>query len=421
MRMNFIFLFSLEVDTQRSGPEANSAVNCVGHLEESNPSKNTSLEGDETFHEARIVEGSAFELNAKNDRHTGLEGEGNFGDRDVAGTEVASQLMDMDPSTLVENVASTLGLNTKNVEHSGVEVEGNSDDQDKVCVVEVAEDEAFQLVDMECSPTVGRTSISLKNGVTLESSTTTDSVSHKGGDCGSTIHSNGHAEQKCVDIQDGKDGPCGPDDRFGTEISVCRKVLNLENGLSLPENNLPLEDDKRKPHDGVACCSNKPTASGLVCFFGCCTGCLVKLHDLLRELVRHEWGLKGKGCKLDDVYDLLASFSAKFHSSLRKWFLTENSSSFDKKQVAEFEQDRGKKLRMMECSCDSTVNSVNTQVDMGESSEYADGRGAYIFSDGVLTNLERCKDDVCFHCEIKKLCLHSLIKWIKQEKMGKEA
>nr|GMC70222.1 ATPase family aaa domain-containing protein [Ipomoea batatas] len=417
-------LQSLEVDTQRSGPEANSAVNCVRHLEESNPSKNTSLEGDETLHEARTVEGSAFELNAENDGRTGLEGEG---DRDVSGTEVASQSMDMDPSTLVENVTSTIGLNTKNVEHSVVQVEGNSGDQDEVCVVAVAEDEASQLVDMERSPTVGHTSISLKNGVTLESSTATVSVSHEGEDCGSKIHSNGHAEQKSIDIQDEEDGPCGPDGRFGTEISVHRKVVfNLENGLPLAENNLPLEDDKRKPLDGVACCSNKATdlpkaASGLVCFFGCCTGCLEKLHHLLRKVLRYEWGLKGKECKLEDVYDFVASLSAKFHSSLRMWLVTENCSSFDKKGVAEFEhkdrvENSDKRLKMMECSCHS---SVNREVDGCESSEDGDGDGdgrAYIFRDGVLTNLEKCKE-VCFHCEIKKLCLHSLIEWIE---VGKE-
>ncbi|RAL49115.1 hypothetical protein DM860_015106 [Cuscuta australis] len=316
-------LQSFEMDTECSGPKANSTLNCVGNSEEPNPLRNTTLEGDDnTFHDARTVVG------------------GNY----MARTDVGFQPMDTDHSIPVKNVASALNLNMKIVKHNLVNVEANYRDQD--------EEGASQL--KNCSPS--------------EISNPTDAVSQKGGDCGPAIHSNGH-----VDIQDQED-----DDGCDTE------------------NDLRREDEERETCDHANVkATNIPTVSGLVCHLGCCNECLGKLQRLLRDAVKCELGLEEKECKVDDVNDFVASVSAKFHSSLRLWLRPENSGCAV--------------MKITECSCHGTDSAVNAHLDLCQNSQY-------IFRDGLLTNFGTCKD-ASFHCQFKKLCLHSLIEWVK---VGKE-
>ncbi|CAH9104466.1 unnamed protein product [Cuscuta epithymum] len=337
-------LQSSEVDSRCSGPKANSTFNSVGQSGESNPPRNASFEGDDdALHEARtVVEGN-----------------------NVAGTELTSQSMEMDHCTEFGSVAAALESNTKIVEQNGVvNVEVNPGDQ--------GEEGASQLEDIVGSAVAVPSSISVKNGFTCGTNNPTDTVSHKGGNCGPpAVYCNGHAEPKNVNIQDQED----VNDICGTE------------------NNVTLEDDKTEPCDGINV--NKATLIPTVCFLGCCNECLLKLQRLLRDRVKSELGHVGKDCKVEDVNDFVASLSAKIHSSLSLWLLAESS---------------GCALKMTKCSCHGggTDSTVNTNLDPSQNSQF-------IFRDGVLTNFEKCKDDT-FHCQLNKLCLHSLIEWIERGK-----
>ncbi|KAA8526800.1 hypothetical protein F0562_008971 [Nyssa sinensis] len=278
--------------------------------------------------------------------------------------------------------------------------------------------------------------LSEQNGINPELCRSKDSGNHTGiGGIGSLRHSNGLA---CSDSDILlEDGPFGSDELAGVKLSCHGKDYDKYNGLSVKETGIPSKDGNPNSDDlnaDINLSSNKTTSlssdSGVVCFYRCCSECLLNFRHLMQKILIYEWGLKGNDWTVEDVHDVVALLSANLRSAVKKLFVADSSTnSFDRKlmhnncrKLFEYQEiatcqckGLGNRLIMpMECSCHSRSKSASAEAHLSQNPQLGLDSN-FVYRDGVLSPVDSDKD-VSFHCKFETLCLCSLIEWVVMTK-----
>ncbi|KAG5551283.1 hypothetical protein RHGRI_009638 [Rhododendron griersonianum] len=173
--------------------------------------------------------------------------------------------------------------------------------------------------------------------------------------------------------------------------------------------------------------------SGVVCFYRCCSKCLLKIHDMVRKILTHEWGSKESGLTVEDVHDVVSSVSVNLHLAVRKLCIAENLSAlFDEKlrrktigklfddqetdAACECNGSEDGTMVQMECRCHSSSKNGVTSKRVNSSLNAIKGFDLeFICRNGVLSPAETDKN-VSFHCKFETLCLCSFIECIAMTK-----
>ncbi|KAI8557813.1 hypothetical protein RHMOL_Rhmol04G0039500 [Rhododendron molle] len=173
--------------------------------------------------------------------------------------------------------------------------------------------------------------------------------------------------------------------------------------------------------------------SGIVCFYRCCSKCLLKIHDMVRKILTHEWGSKESGLTVEDVHDVVSSVSVNLHLAVRKLCIAENLSAlFDEKlrhktigklfddqetdAACECKGSEDGTMVQMECRCHSSSKNGDTSRRVNSSLNAIKGFDLeFLCRNGVLSPAETDKN-VSFHCKFETLCLCSFIECIAMTK-----
>ncbi|XP_058211104.1 uncharacterized protein LOC131323363 [Rhododendron vialii] len=173
--------------------------------------------------------------------------------------------------------------------------------------------------------------------------------------------------------------------------------------------------------------------SGIACFYRCCSKCLLKIHDMVRKILTHEWGSKESGLTVEDVHDVVSSVSVNLHLAVRKLCIAENLSAlFDEKlrrktigklfddqetdAACECKGSEDATMVQMECRCHSSSKNGDTSKRVNSSLNAIKGFDLeFICRNGVLSPVETDKN-VSFHCKFETLCLCSFIECIAMTK-----
>ncbi|KAF8413815.1 hypothetical protein HHK36_001808 [Tetracentron sinense] len=260
------------------------------------------------------------------------------------------------------------------------------------------------------------------------------------GNFGSVKQSNGFAMAESV--VPSEDGACSWDQLGGVIVSSSTKASSQCNGLLMAETTLPSDDgipNPDKPIGDINFPLNKSSSlsvdSGVECIYNCCSECLETIHVLIRKILVHDWELNGNCWTVEDVHDVVTSWSVKLLSSVRKFHASENGSisKFSdkklrhgflgkfpgcqevgniqhKKASCQCKSSVNKLFMPMECSCHSLSKSFAAKTNSCTDSQCGLDL-KFIFRDGVLVPTGPDKDAL-FHCKFENFCLCSLIELI---------
>lgn len=239
--------------------------------------------------------------------------------------------------------------------------------------------------------------------------------------------------------------------------------LRLSNGFAYPDSSVGLGDDnssgeqggikpsstteaenQHNPSDNGKASSdgelntdaNSPSHiskdSGIVCFYRCCSECILNIHDMVRKILTHEWGLQDSRLTVEDVHDAVSSLSVNLHVAVRKFCVAENSSALvDEKRrrhtigklfgdremdACECQGSEDGTMVPKECRCHSSSKNGETSRRVNSSLNARKGFDLeFICRNGVLSPADTDKN-VSFHCKFETLCLCSFIECIAMTK-----
>lgn len=230
-----------------------------------------------------------------------------------------------------------------------------------------------------------------------------------------SIIPNGFANTETIFIDEG--GPCSGE--MGSENPS--STFQDANNISSKEGKLSSLDEQDKAEINEKRVSND---SKLICFYFCCSDCLIKLHETIRKILNYEWGLREESdIKVEDVQDLFASVSMNLQSYLRKIFASEWNKSGEKlnqdnlrgmsgnqkKNACKCQDSEKGPMRPKECRCHSTTT-------LSKNSQFGDDL-KLICRDGVVSLLDPEEvTSLISHCKFESVCLCSLIEWIVKAK-----
>lgn len=172
--------------------------------------------------------------------------------------------------------------------------------------------------------------------------------------------------------------------------------------------------------------------SGIVCFYRCCSECILNIHDMVRKILTHEWGLQDSRLTVEDVHDAVSSLSVNLHVAVRKFCVAENSSALvDEKRrchtigklfgdremdACECQGSEDGTMVPKECRCHSSSKNGETSRRVNSSLNARKGFDLeFICRNGVLSPADTDKN-VSFHCKFETLCLCSFIECIAMTK-----
>lgn len=242
---------------------------------------------------------------------------------------------------------------------------------------------------------------------------------------------NGFANTKAVFIDE--DGPHSGD--MGIENSSIFGDASNEHNEKTMENNISCGNGKSSSIDGQNNVPSNSSAgkdnclpkdSSVICFYHCCSECLIKLHTTIWKIFTYKWGLRDNGgFTVEDVHDLFASVSMNLHSSLRKMFIAEwgkcgeevkrdtitGMSGDQEIDIYRCKDSQDGPTRPKECMCHSTTTS-------SQNSQHGNDL-KFVCRNGVVSLLD--PEEVTspnFHCKFETICLCSLIEWIEMTKQS---
>lgn len=232
----------------------------------------------------------------------------------------------------------------------------------------------------------------------------------------------------------------GGDNCSGEQIGIkppSSKEAENQRNDSMMENGISSENGKASSDDEHNTDANFPPQickdSGIVCFYRCCSKCLSKIHNMVREILTHEWGSKESGLTVEDVHDVVSSLSVNLHLAVRKLCIAENLSAlFDEKlrrntigklfddqetdAACECKGSEDGTMAQMECRCHSSSKNGDTSKKVNSSPNAIKGFDLeFICRNGVLSPAGTDKN-VSFHCKFETLCLCSFIECIAMTK-----
>ncbi|XP_052207122.1 uncharacterized protein LOC127811372 isoform X2 [Diospyros lotus] len=230
--------------------------------------------------------------------------------------------------------------------------------------------------------------------------------------------------------KENSDGPCS--------LKVSSSIMPFTHQEAENQHNEVSMETCTQSENGRSSTSDEQNADvnnnmpGVFCLYRCCSKCIFKLRDMMRKILNYEWGLKERGCTVEDVHDMVASKSARLHSAVRTLFATKSTTILlDKNQRLDTARKMFKPEEMdacrckvsddrsmmpMECSCHSRSEK---NVTAGASSSPDNQHGfdlKFICRDGVISPVDN-PDKVLFHCKFETLCLCSLIEWIEMSRL----
>ncbi|XP_042500015.1 uncharacterized protein LOC122078194 [Macadamia integrifolia] len=254
------------------------------------------------------------------------------------------------------------------------------------------------------------------------------------GDFGCMKKSRGSAIERSVNCGDIE---CCPGELGELMVSRSSKVCDQSNGLSAAGTNLlseadPCNHDEPTGDDNSNINSRKnlSAASGIACLYECCDECLHNVYSLIQEILNHECD-SNESCSVEDLHDIVSSWSVNLLSSIRKLVLAESNSGSEKGFSRKLSRDdygiSGPgifKFKKPSCQCTSSGNKVVMPMECschsGESlaaktNAYSNSQIRmdlkFIIRDNVLVPANP-DEAVSFHCKFRHLCLCSLIEWI---------
>ncbi|KAF9588666.1 hypothetical protein IFM89_014387 [Coptis chinensis] len=176
------------------------------------------------------------------------------------------------------------------------------------------------------------------------------------------------------------------------------------------------------------------SVSRLTCSYGCCFNCIDLIYGLVRKILIRESKIIGSSLTVEDVHDVVSSWSTNLLSAFRKFYVVEsvrkseliskslrhennraycacsNVDHFQQKGTSCDQKSENGGLILEECSLHSKSHDSREHTDACTNSQVALGLKCF-FKDNVLISSILDKD-VLFHCKCENLCLGSLIEWI---------
>ncbi|XP_043698853.1 uncharacterized protein LOC122649680 [Telopea speciosissima] len=255
------------------------------------------------------------------------------------------------------------------------------------------------------------------------------------GDFGCVKKSNGSATERSVNCGDIE---CCPAELGDLTVSRSSTVCNQSNGLSGAETYLLSEADPCNHEEltgddnsNINSRRNLSAASGITCLYECCDECLHNVYGLIQEILNHECD-SNESCSVEDLHDIVSSWSMNLLSAIRKLVLAESNSGSEKgfnrklrpgdhgisdPGIFKFKKpscqciSSGNKLVMpVECSCHSRCESLVAKTNAYTNSQFRLDL-KFIIRDNVLVPANP-DEAVSFHHKFRHLCLCSLIEWI---------
>ncbi|PIA35097.1 hypothetical protein AQUCO_03600038v1 [Aquilegia coerulea] len=233
---------------------------------------------------------------------------------------------------------------------------------------------------------------------------------------------------------------CNHDELSATN-SIRNEVGNEDKGLSVATMALPSNDNTQKCDEFVENMkvasikkNGVSSVSRLTCLYHCCLNCIDSIYVLIRRILICEWKAIGSSWTVEDVHDVVCSWSTNLLSAIKKLYAVESMwksaiiseysrhetsislctcSGVDHRQLKGNSDDATAGQRVItpvECSFHSKSKDVTVNSDACTNSEFRLGM-KFCFKDNVLipSDIEK---DVSFHCKFENLCLSSLIEWI---------
>ncbi|XVE50179.1 hypothetical protein DITRI_Ditri01bG0141100 [Diplodiscus trichospermus] len=265
-----------------------------------------------------------------------------------------------------------------------------------------------------------------QNGTKPEQSRSESSGNHLSeGDPVSAKQSNGFALSQSVLT---KNGFCSPDEldsakfrgsgEVHNQINASEKEIAITSEVGRPE-----DHEHKKDPNFFSRETALPTASGVTCFYHCCSDCVHNLLDLMQKVLLKEWKSDGSNWTVDDVHDTFALLSVDLLSTVRKVYATGCSSNKSDKNLR---NENNTKLSdcsdWSTCQCKSSENSLVIpmhcschSVDTASPNTQFGFDPKFVYRDGVMVPIDS-NEEVSFHCKFETLCLCSLIESIVMSK-----